>query len=117
MSSIMKFLYNGFLHAPTIAMIFGIFASLIILRRRPVLAFSAAIAFSLSLFLTLTASHSIDWLQDMLRRMQVPPTQWIDYYMVMYAFRSLLSTISWGLILVLLFRKYRSPYPEAYRKD
>lgn len=112
MSSITKLLYNGFLYAPAVALIFGILKSLVSWRRRPLLALSAAIAFSLSLILTLTAAYSIDWLQDALRRMQVPAVDWVDYYMLMYAFRSLLSTISWGLILILLFRKDRPPYPE-----
>jgi hypothetical protein len=116
MSSITKLLYNGFLYAPTLMLIFGTLKALVSWRRQPLPALSAAIAFFLSLILTLTAAHSIEWLQDALRRMQVPPSLWVNYYMGMYAFRSLLSTISWGLIIILLFRKDRSSYPEPSLK-
>jgi hypothetical protein len=103
MSPIVKAIYNGILYFPIIVLIIGIILSIITLRKHTLISILAITAFLLQIILIQTSPYLLDWMHNNLGNMRVAPNLWIYYLMGMYTIKSILSTMSWLLIIISIF--------------
>jgi hypothetical protein len=104
MKTIFSFLYNLIIYLPVILLAIGIIISIISWKKHSLLSLLSIIAFIIQIFIIQIAPYVFDWLRnDLLPGLKISPIYWMDYYMGWYVLRSIINTISWILLFIIIF--------------